>query len=163
MSPRSRFLVASADDLGSVSSASVDVVTTRSVLIYVEDKRTAFSEFARVLRPGGRISLLEPINRFARTEADTLAGYDMSAIPDVARKVRAVYDAIQPPDADPMLDFDERDLLRFAEQAGFVPIKLDLEAEIRASEPTRLGHDDPECRKPPHTNPRRGDGASAVS
>lgn len=38
-----------------------------------------------------------------------------------------------------MLDFDERDLVDLAEHAGFFPIRLDLEAEIRASEP--LGWD----------------------
>jgi len=34
-----------------------------------------------------------------------------------------------------MLDFDERDLIAFAEQIGFHPIRLDLEAEIRPSDP----------------------------
>ncbi len=34
-----------------------------------------------------------------------------------------------------MLDFDERDLIALAEQAGFNPIRLDLEAEIRPAEP----------------------------
>jgi arsenite methyltransferase len=132
---RCRFVRASADDLAAIDDASVDVVTTRSVLIYVADKQAAFDEFSRVLRPGGRISLFEPINRFAQTPSDTWAGFDLSPIPEIGRKIRAVYDAIQPPDADPMLDFDERDLLVLAEQAGFHPIHLELEAEIRPSEP----------------------------
>jgi len=132
---RSRFLRASAHDLSAIETASVDVVTIRSVLIYVGDKRSAFGEFSRVLRPGGRISLFEPINRFARTTADTWAGYDLSPLPVIAKKIREVYDSIQPPDSDPMLDFDERDLIAFAEQAGFHPIHLQLDAEIRPSEP----------------------------
>ncbi len=132
---RCRFLRASAHDLSAIETASVDVVTTRSVLIYVGDKRSAFGEFARILRPGGRISLFEPINRFARTTTDTWAGYDLSPLPDISKKIRAVYDSIQPPESDPMLDFDERDLIAFAEQAGFHPIQLELEAEIRPSEP----------------------------
>ncbi len=132
---RCRFLRASAHDLSAVETASVDVVTTRSVLIYVGDKRSAFGEFARVLRPRGRISLFEPINRFARTTADTWAGYDLSPLPEICEKIRAVYDSIQPPESDPMLDFDERDLIAFAEEAGFHPIHLQLEAEIRPSEP----------------------------
>jgi ubiquinone/menaquinone biosynthesis C-methylase UbiE len=133
---RCRFLRASADDLTSlVEDASVDVVTTRSVLIYVDDKASAFSEFIRVLRPGGRISLFEPINRFARQSADTWAGYDLGAIPDISRKIRAVYEAIQPPDSDPMLSFDERDLIDLAEQVGFFPIYLDLEARLTPAEP----------------------------
>ena len=132
---RCRFLQAPADELTSVDSSSVDVVTTRSVLIYVDDKEAAFHEFARVLRPGGRISLFEPINRFAQRTADTWVGYDVSAISEIAKKIRAVYDAIQPPDTDPMLDFDERDLIDLAEHAGFFPIHLHLEAEITPSEP----------------------------
>jgi arsenite methyltransferase len=132
---RCRFVRAPADDLSSIDDDSVDVVTTRSVLIFVADKRTAFHEFARVLRPGGRISLIEPINRFARRDGDFWAGFDLTAIPDLAEKIRAVYDAIQPPDTDPMLDFDERDLVAYAEEAGFHPIDLVLEAEIRSSVP----------------------------
>jgi arsenite methyltransferase len=64
------------------------------------------------------------------------AGFDLSPIPEIREKIRAVYDAIQPPDADPMLDFDERDLVALAEESGFHPIHLQLEAEIRSSEPT---------------------------
>ena len=36
-----------------------------------------------------------------------------------------------------MLDFDERDLVALAERAGFFPIRLELEAEVRSSEPAR--------------------------
>jgi arsenite methyltransferase len=132
---RCRFVNAAADDLSSIEDESIDVVTTRSVLIFVADKRSAFREFARVLSPGGRISLFEPINRFARTADDTWAGFDLSPIPEIGRKIRAVYDAIQPPDTDPMLDFDERDLIAHAEAAGFHPIRVELEAEIRSTEP----------------------------
>ena len=45
-------------------------------------------------------------------------------------------DALQPVDADPMMDFDERDLLRFAEAAGFGEIHLELQVAIKPrSEP----------------------------
>jgi SAM-dependent methyltransferase len=109
----------------------MDVVTTRSVLIYVQDKPRAFSEFARVLRPGGRLSIFEPINRFAHDpRSATFAGYDFSGLEGILTKLRGVFEAIQRPDADPMLDFDERDLIRLAEDAGFFPIDLTLEAVV---------------------------------
>ena len=43
--------------------AHADVVVTRSVLMYVDDTAEAARELYRVLRPGGRISLFEPVNR----------------------------------------------------------------------------------------------------
>ena len=59
---RCRFMLASADCLADIVDAAVDAVTTRSVLIYVKDKAAALREFYRVLRPGGRVSVHEPIN-----------------------------------------------------------------------------------------------------
>jgi len=135
---RCAFVTAAADDLIPIADASVDVVTTRSVLIYVKNKAAAFNEFARVLRPGGRVSLFEPINRFAQREANSWAGYDLSPVADIADKVRAVYDQIQPRDSDPMLDFDERDLVQLAEDARLFPISLTLEAVIEPTPPRAL-------------------------
>jgi SAM-dependent methyltransferase len=132
---RCRFIDASAQDLGPIEDGSVDVVTTRSVLIYVQDKARAFTEFARVLRPGGRISIWEPINRFAMRDADTWMGYDLGPVGDIGRKVRAVYESLQPRESDPMLDFDERDLLRLAGDAGFFPRELRLRAVVEPLAP----------------------------
>jgi arsenite methyltransferase len=130
---RCRFVEAPADDLSSIADESVDVVTTRSVLIYVEDKERAFHEFHRVLRRGGRMSLFEPINRFG-TEANRRTwGYDLDGAGDLMEKLNEVYDRFQAAD-DPMLDFDERDLLALVESAGFFPITLDYRAEIEAPE-----------------------------
>jgi arsenite methyltransferase len=135
VSDRCSFVKAGAEELAGVDDASVDVVTTRSVLIYVPDKARAFSEFARVLRSGGRASLFEPINRFGMAEKrEGFWGYPGDGVSDLAKRVEQVYEEIQPPD-DPMLDFDERDLIKLAEGAGFFPIELELQAEIRSMEP----------------------------
>jgi arsenite methyltransferase len=132
---RCSFVQAGAEDLAPLPAASVDVVATRSVLIYVKDKRRAFEEFLRVLRPGGRAVVWEPINRFGMEERrQGFWGYPGNGISELAERVERVYAEIQPPD-DPMLDFDERDLVALAEQAGFFPIELELNAEIRAMEP----------------------------
>ncbi len=132
VSGRARFVQTAADDLGAIEDESVDVVTTRSVLIYVKHKAGAFGEFHRVLRPGGRISLYEPINVFSSEWT-----YDFGPLHEIKTKLDAVYQAIQPPGEDPMLDFDERDLIQLAEEAGFYPIELDYRAEIRPIEPTQ--------------------------
>lgn len=129
---RCRFVRASADDLSPIQDESVEAVTTRSVLIYVAAKQQAFQEFYRVLKPQGRLSIFEPINRFAYPEPDDMfGGYDVTPVAEIARKIKAIYSRIQPTDSDPMLDFDERDLLRLAESTGFTEIHLELEAEIK--------------------------------
>jgi ubiquinone/menaquinone biosynthesis C-methylase UbiE len=93
---RCDFLQASADDLAPVPDASVDVVTTRSVLIYGADKLGAHREFHRVLRSAGRISLFEPINRFTWPEPHGFFyGYDLRPIEDLLARVRAVYDGLR--------------------------------------------------------------------
>jgi ubiquinone/menaquinone biosynthesis C-methylase UbiE len=134
---RCRFVEASAEDLAAIDDLSVDVVTTRSVLIYVQEKAAAFAEFARVLRPRGRISLHEPINRFGAEErwAGRFFGYDLGDLAELGAKLHEVYATLQPADTDPMLDFDERDLVRFAEQAGFFPVRLTLRAVVEPVPP----------------------------
>jgi arsenite methyltransferase len=135
LTERCSFVKAGAADLAGVEDESMDVVTTRSVLIYVPEKAQAFREFFRVLRPGGRFSCFEPINRFGSDERrQGFWGYPADGLSDLAERVEQVFSEIQPP-TDPMLDFDERDLITQAEAAGFFPIELELQAEIRPMEP----------------------------
>jgi arsenite methyltransferase len=129
---RCRFLLAPADRLSAVADGSVEVVTTRSVLIYVKDKAGALREFYRVLRPGGRISLFEPINvLMSARDPGRFYGYDTTPVRELAAKVEALYESIQPRGQDPMVDFDERDLLRHAEQAGFGGLDLELRVTVK--------------------------------
>jgi arsenite methyltransferase len=126
------FVLAPADHLSSVPASWVDIVTTRSVLIYVKDKAAALREFHRVLRPGGRISVSEPINvLMGFDDLSRFFGYDIRPVMPLAEKVEAVYESIQPHGQDPMGDFDERDLLRHAEDAGFPMIDLELRATVK--------------------------------
>jgi len=127
---RCRFVLAAADSLTGIADASVDVVTTRSVLIYVKDKAAALQEFYRVLRPAGRISVFEPINVLMH-DPGRFSGYDITPVRALAAKVEALYESIQPPGDDPMLDFDERDLVRYAELAEFAEIDLELRVTVK--------------------------------
>ncbi|MCB0710802.1 MAG: methyltransferase domain-containing protein [Ignavibacteriae bacterium] len=138
---RCRFELLSADNLHTIASDSVDVITTRSVLIYVSDKRKAFSEFFRVLKPGGRVSLFEPINSFGNADRErSWMGYDMLPVIDLYQKVRK---GMQREDANvtdegrnPMIDFDERDLISLADEIGFRHIFLDYHVVIHPPPPS---------------------------
>jgi arsenite methyltransferase len=127
--PRCSFVRAAADDLAGIADGSVDVVTTRSVLIYVARKQAAFAEFFRVLRPGGRLSIFEPINRFMAEHSADLFGMDAGPVADLVARVRGAYADVDAGEG-PMLDFDERDLLSYAQGAGFTAIALDYRAQL---------------------------------
>jgi SAM-dependent methyltransferase len=129
---RCEFILADAASLEGIPGASVDAVTTRSVLIYVKDKAAAFRSFRRVLREGGRLSLFEPINAAAERMGLDLgwSGVDTKPVRELAERVAKVYRDLQPPD-DPMLDFDERDLVLLAIGAGFSDVHLSLEVVYR--------------------------------
>ena len=128
--PRCEFVLAGAEDLAPIADESVDVITTRSVIIYVSDKRAAFDEFFRVLRPAGRLSMFEPINRFAYPEPDgVFLGLDVQEIWPLARRVRDRFNQMAGDDG-AMVDFDERDLLDLARGAGFPSVDVEFEARI---------------------------------
>jgi arsenite methyltransferase len=129
----SKFKLVSADNLQGINSDSVDVVTSRSVLIYVEDKRQAFSEFFRVLRSGGRISLAEPINRdrarLSEINKGEYYGYDVTPIAELMNRIDAS-DAARNPDADPMTDFSYLDLVNMCEKVGFESIHIEVACDV---------------------------------
>ena len=133
------FIECPADDLSQIADDSVDVVTTRAVLAYVADKPRALSEFLRILKPGGRISLAEPILQDESFYARALrARLDA---PDAARDDRFLtllhrWKAAQFPDtaegaaSHPLVNFSERDLVNFAKGAGFAQIHLELHIDV---------------------------------
>jgi SAM-dependent methyltransferase len=116
---RCAFLRASVDDLSALPADSVDAVTARSVLCHVPPpgKAPALREFHRVLKPGRRLSMFDPINRFPALHPEPphlLWGYDISAAQPLADKVRAFFRRAQPIAEHPSLHFDERDLFELA-------------------------------------------------
>lgn len=128
---RCEFIVNPAEGLSEIPDASVDVVTCRSVLIYITLKQQAFNEFYRVLKPKGRLSIFEPINRFGFNASPTLfRGYDVSPILEIAQKVREALQQFQPVEGSPMLDFNEHDLAMFATTAGFAEVHLAYNAYV---------------------------------
>jgi ubiquinone/menaquinone biosynthesis C-methylase UbiE len=129
-----RFLLAEATNLAAIASASVDAVTTRSALAYVADKPAAFREFHRILKPGGRLSIAEPI--FTDEALQTIAlkitldgrrGDD----PDKFLPLLSRWKSAQFPDteakmaANPLTNYTAEDLRDFADAAAFDAIVLD--------------------------------------
>jgi SAM-dependent methyltransferase len=114
--------------LDGIGAEAADAVTTRSVLIYVEDIAASFAALHRVLRPGGRLSIFEPINRFNFDERpDRLWGFDMTGLDEIRSKMRTEIDGYR---LETMVAFDERDLFAHAEAAGFVDLRMTYQAEV---------------------------------
>jgi ubiquinone/menaquinone biosynthesis C-methylase UbiE len=116
--PRVAYLVGGAEVLP-LSDDSVDVVMTRSVLIYVREKADAVRELFRVLRPGGRVSIFEPVNR------RNAQLWELVDFGDLADRVEADFYRRWPPDH-PMQDFDVGDLTGLFEEAGFAEVDADV-------------------------------------
>lgn len=136
------FLRCPAECLEGIADACADVVATRSVLAYVADKSGALREFNRVLKPGGRISLCEPVFQDEAIAAQAMKAvidaspaeqvsplmvllhrWQAAQFPDTAEKIRAC----------PIANYSERDLVRFAQNAGFADLHLELHIDTGPS------------------------------
>lgn len=117
---------------GDAAERSFDAVVARSVLIYLAAKAAAFAEFHRVPRPGGRLSLFEPINRVGEG-LEQPWGADDGELAERDRRVRAHQRARQEW-REAMLGFDERDLLAAAIAAGFATVELSYELRYSAGD-----------------------------
>ena len=133
------FLHTPAEQLPGIANDSIDVVTTRAVLAYVADKAAALREFYRVLRPGGRISIAEPIFRDNAQELVTLHRMlgVQSAPLDPRLRLFLRWKSAQFPSSEelmentPITNFSERYLVSLCQLAGFGEIHLELHIDIR--------------------------------
>ena len=135
------FLQCSAEDLEDIGDATVDVVTSRAVLAYVADKPASLREFFRVLKPGGRISIAEPI-----FQDEAFAVRDLKKLVDAQQpqdRFLSLYHrwkAAQFPDTDeaiaanPLTNYSERSLVHFVQSAGFADIHMELHIDVAASD-----------------------------
>lgn len=133
------FLHCSAENLKEIGDASVDVVTTRSALAYVLDKGAALREFHRILKPGGRISIAEPIlqdEAYAALDLKNLVDAQSPERHDRFMSLLHRWKAAQFPDSkekiaqSPIANYSERDLVRFAHSTGFTSIHMELHIDV---------------------------------
>lgn len=125
-----------------LASGTVDVVLTRSVLIYLDDLPAALAEVARVLRPGGRLSVFEPINSRRRHDAN-LVGITHQELAAIAALNAQSSTAVPA-----MMAFDENKLITALNAAG-----LAVATQETGSVTEQLAdHDavDAYLRRPPH-------------
>jgi ubiquinone/menaquinone biosynthesis C-methylase UbiE len=136
------FIACGADRLAGIETGSVDVVTTRSALAYVRDKAGALSEFNRVLKPGGRIALGEPIfqdDAFHACVLRSLVQSERSSTSDPLHPLLHRWKAAQFPDtpegiaANPLTNFSERVLFEMVRSAGFSPVHLEFHVDVMPS------------------------------
>lgn len=133
------FIHCPADDLNGIGAASVDVVMTRAVLAYVADKPAALAEFYRVLKPGGRISIAEPIfqdDAFVTTALKRMVDAQSPGSTNRVLPLLHRWKAAQFPDTEekiaqsPLANYSERNLMEFVHRAGFGEIHLELHIDM---------------------------------
>jgi arsenite methyltransferase len=138
------FLQCSAEKLVGIADGSADVVTTRAVLAYVADKAAAAREFNRVLKPGGRVSIGEPIYRDEALQLASLTKHLEGRPEDAASadvRLFQRWKAAQLPSTaaeiqrNPMTNFSERDLLGLFQTSGFADLHLELHIDVRKAPP----------------------------
>lgn len=136
------FLHCPADQLAPIASNSMDAVTTRAVLAYVADKAAALREFFRILKPGGRLSMAEPVMQDDALFASSLkAMFDMNSAVPVSPALRLIHrwKAAQYPDtpqkiaASPIANYSERTLYDTVRNCGFAELHLELHIDTLPS------------------------------
>ncbi|MBV8656815.1 MAG: methyltransferase domain-containing protein [Burkholderiales bacterium] len=134
-----RFIQGSAEQLAGIEDGEADVVAMRAVLAYVPDKTAALKECHRVLKPGGRLSIAEPVFQDEALMARALRQIVDNAPAGAADRLMTLlhrWKSAQFPDteaaiaATPIANYAERDLLRFVNEAGFFDIHLELHIDV---------------------------------
>ena len=142
---RCTFLQTPAERLDGVADESADVLTTRAVLAYIADKAGALRQFHRVLKPGGRISMGEPIYQDDAMQVAALTRYlktQPANVKNLQFRLQQRWKAAQLPSTteaicdNPLTNFNERELLTLCQHAGFGELHVELHIDVRQATTT---------------------------
>jgi arsenite methyltransferase len=134
------FVQGTAEKIPDLATGSIDVVTMRSVLVYLTDKAAAAREFHRLLKPGGRLSIAEPVYRDEALNLASLTQHlQQQPIGPANLDTRLFlrWKAAQLPstlveiEKNPLTNFSEHDLVTLFEGAGFTDIHLEFHIDVR--------------------------------
>ena len=137
-----RFIHCGAQHMEALPDTCADVVTSRAVLAYVADKPAALREIRRILKPGGRLSMAEPVFREEALAAAALKKVVEALPPEADGRFLTLlhrWKSLQFPDTEekiaqnPLVNFSERDLLRHVQDAGFPEIHLELHIDVTSA------------------------------
>lgn len=114
-----------------LDSESVDVVMTRSVLIYVANKEKAISEFYRVLCPNGTLVCSEPLNRYDYLRKGGFYHSEyLHGLGNLGERISALMQEHVETYCNEMIDFSENDLLEMCWKVGFRDVNMEADRRV---------------------------------
>ena len=119
--PNLSFYEGRAEDLSQFPSASIDIVFVNSTFHWVEDQPLALREFARVLRPGGRLGI-------SGGSGDFVAAHKKIKADVLSRERYRIY-----PEDSPPKFLNQRELETLLNNAGFASREIVVNTIVKSA------------------------------